>query len=111
MLKDVMAKLDDLYERTGLDWVLTVHHVLTEPTCPTVAINPEGLQCARYRIDCDSIEQGIAEAVERVHREVVLGQVIEPLAPFTSPDDAKLSRWLETWRRGEKIDWDSEDST
>jgi hypothetical protein len=39
---------------------------------------------------------------------VVLGQVIEPMAPFTNPDDVKLSRWLEQWRRGETIDWDAE---
>ncbi len=103
-----MAKLDDLYERTGTDWVLTVRHILTEPTVPTVIITPEGLDCARYRIDCDSIEQGIAEAVERVHREVVLGQIIEPMAPYTNKDDVRLAGWLETWRRGEKVDWEGD---
>lgn len=98
MLKEIMAKLDGLYTKTGMDWRLEVHHDLTEPTCPTVVINPEGLECTRYRIDCDSIEQGIAEAVERVYQEVILGQIIEPMAPFTNSDDGALEVLLVQWR-------------
>lgn len=103
MLAEVMAKLSDLYTRTEMDWVLEVHHCLTEPTCPTVVISPEGLQANRYRIDCDSIEDGIAEAVERVHREIIQGEAVEMMCPFSNPDDVKLGRWITKWQRGEKL--------
>lgn len=103
MLKDILARLDDLYTRTEMDWHIEIDYCLTEPTCPTVVINPEGLAAARYRVDCSSIEEGVAEAVERVHREIIQGQVITPMAPYSNPDDAKLSRWIEKWHRGEKL--------
>jgi hypothetical protein len=108
VLKDHLKKLNDLYRRTQTDWVLTVHVILTEPVCPTVIIAPEGCNAARYRVDNDSIEQGIAEAVERVHREIILGETVEPSAPYTNPDDEKLARWIATWQRGEQVDWDGE---
>lgn len=101
-LKATMSKLDKLFSKTRMDWTLSVHHCLTEPTCPTVVIEPEDMHTARYRIDADSIEQGIAEAVERVYREVMLGQIIEPLAPFTNPNDKCLESLLAAWARGEK---------
>lgn len=28
---------------------------------------------------------------------------IDPCAPFTNPDDKLFERWLEKWKRGEKL--------
>ena len=86
-IKDQLAKLDGLYSLTDREWVLEIHHCLTEPTCPTVVIRPEDLQIARYRVDTSSIEDGISRAVELVYREVVLGQEVGHGAPFTNADD------------------------
>lgn len=82
-----LKKLSRLYELTGADWDLEINHSLTEPTCPTVVIRKEGSNSTRYRVDCDSIEEGIRTAVDLVYREVVLGEKISPLCPFTNPDD------------------------
>ena len=91
-----------------MDWVLTVSRILTEPVCPIVIIAPEGSNATRYRVDCDTIEQGISEATERVYREIILGQSIKPIAPFTNPDDAELESWIAVWRRGERVNRDGE---
>lgn len=107
-IKDHLAKLDELYQRTQIDWTLTIHSILTEPVCPVVVIVPEGLNATRYAVSCLSIEDGVAECVERVHREIILGEVIEPMAPFSNRDDIKLARWVEIWRRGEQVDWAAE---
>lgn len=86
-LKDELKKLDGLYEKTGKDWELVAHITLTEPTCPTVIIRPEGSSMVRYRVDRDTLEEGIRAAVDLVHREVILGQRIESECPYTNPDD------------------------
>lgn len=86
-IKDDIDRLGDLYRVTGDDWVLMVHHILTEPTCPTVIIRREGSNALRYRYDRDTIEDGIRAASEAVYREVVLGQTVESESPITNSDD------------------------
>lgn len=93
-LKKTLAKLDDLYGATGVDWDLTIHHSLTEPTCPSVAINPEGMNLNRFRVDADSIEEGIETAVQMVFEQVILGLPGQSSAPWTNSDDAKWYEWL-----------------
>lgn len=88
-IEAALQKLGALYEKTGKDWVLEVHHILTESTCPTVCIYPEGNDSTRYRFDRDTIEEGIAAAANAVYREVILGEKIEPECPFTNPGDHK----------------------
>lgn len=66
-----MAELEplaDLYELTGVDWLLEVHHVLTEPTCPTVTIRAEddSDRFPTFQAHGDTIEQGIAAVVVEV---------------------------------------------
>lgn len=103
-LKSTMDVLSDLYSRTGLDWHLTVYHELTEPTCPTVTINPDGFSSGRWRIDADTIEQGIAEAVERVRLEIFEGRTgIDPHFPLSQPDDVLLAEFVGKWQRGDKL--------
>lgn len=100
MLQDATKKLGSLYAKTGMDWDLHISHCLTEPTCPTVAIYPEGMETTRYTVWCDrdGIEKALGEVVDRVYREVIQGEVIEPTAPFTNPDDVKLEQLLAEWR-------------
>lgn len=101
-LKEAMDKLADLFYATGMDWSLTVHHSLTEPTCPTVIIQADGLDTTRYRMDCDTIEDGVKQAADRVYREVFLHEIIKPTAPFTNPNDQVLVSLLDAWSRGER---------
>ena len=84
---EALDRLSGLYEKTGQDWVLQVSHCLTEPTCPTVMIAPEGSNMTRYRVDRDTIEAGILASADLVYREMVLGETIESECPFTNPDD------------------------
>lgn len=85
-----LKKLDDLYEKTGKDWELVVHVILTEPVGKTVIIRPEGSNVVRYRTDRSTIEEGIQAAVDLVYREVILGEKIEPECPFTNEDDTSI---------------------
>lgn len=57
------------WERNRGELLLEVHHVLTEPLCPTVTLRWEtsGERIAGFA--ADSIEEGIAKAMERV-REI-----------------------------------------
>lgn len=66
--KEQVAPLRGLYKVTGYDWDLTVHHTLTEPTCPSVFIKPFAAKDDKHapageRFDCDTLEEGIAAAV------------------------------------------------
>lgn len=97
-IEDALAKLqgDDLYEKTGRDWVLEVSHCLTEPTCPTVVIRPEDHDAlCRYRVDASTIEEGIERAVDLVYREVIQGERITSPCPFTNPSDKDYEALLE----------------
>lgn len=84
-----MSRLRDLYNSTDTDWVLDVHHILTEPTCPTVTIKPELSNSVRYRYDENTILSGIMHAIEHVYQEKVLGKNVGHAALFTNPDDAE----------------------
>lgn len=86
-IKDHLEKLQGLYSKTGMDWDLTITHCLTEPTCPCATIAPEGSNATRYSVVANTIEEAIAESAERVYREIILGQKIEPSFPFSNPDD------------------------
>jgi|TARA_Y100000310_G_C20650690_1_gene799262 metal-sulfur cluster biosynthetic enzyme len=81
--------LGELYDKTGDDWTLTVHHTLTEPTCPTAVVCAEGSNAVRYRVDADTIEEAINRSVDLAHRELILGEEIKSECPFTNPDDHK----------------------
>jgi hypothetical protein len=98
-IKQTLAKLQGLYEKTNMDWEIYIRHSLTEPTCPSVVISPEGMEVARYRVDTDSIEEGIEKAVDLVYREVILGEQVSSYAPFTDPDDKRLEELLAKWRK------------
>lgn len=81
------ARLAELYKKTGDDWDLLISVSLTEPTCPCVVVQREGGNSTRYRVDRDTIEEGIAAATELAYREQILGEHITPECPFTNPDD------------------------
>lgn len=92
-IKDELAKLDGLWDKTKEDWYLRISQSLTEPYAPVVSIAPEGSDMTRYTVWRDTIEEGIAAAVDLVHREVILGEKINPEAPFTNPDDHVKQPW------------------
>jgi hypothetical protein len=60
---------NELWQRTKTDWVLTLSHDLTEPTCPTAVIRPadraEKLQY--WRADADTIDEAISRVVDLAH--------------------------------------------
>lgn len=92
---DHMGKLGNLFQETGHDWCLEVHHILTEPTCPSVCISPEGSNIARYMVHADSIEAGIEIACSRVYREVIKRERVGHSAPITNAHDKIYLEWLE----------------
>lgn len=101
---DKMEALGELYDLTGANWVLSVNHILTEPVCPTVMLYPEGWEMTRYRVDNDTIEKGIQEAVDRVYQEVVLRKEMGHAAPYTSPHDKLYETWIKARIAGSE-DW------
>lgn len=93
-LRSQTKVLSDLYSLTGEDWEIEIHHCLTEPTCPSVFIRPEGWSLCRYRFDCSTIEEGVRRAVERVKTEVIDRKVVGHEFPVSNSDDSKFERWL-----------------
>lgn len=93
-LRDIFSDLDGLYTATGTDWVFHLSHILTEPVCPTAVITPEGWQIARYRVDCNTIEESTAKVVALVRREIIERKVVGSYAPYTNPDDDVFAKWL-----------------
>lgn len=93
-IKDLCDPLGDLYGETGEDWSMSIGYCLTEPLCPTVEICPEGWDIARYRVYCETVEEGVQRAVAHVRREIIDRVVIGQSAPFTNSDDADFEKWL-----------------
>lgn len=93
-LLEICDELSDLFAATGRDWELNLHHTLTEPTCPTAVITPEGWDIARYRCDFDSIDESIRKAVDLVKAEVLGRRVEGSYSPVSDPDDDAYLKWL-----------------
>jgi len=87
LVEDKLKPLSGLYSKGWGDWVIEIHHILTEPTCPTATIRPENSNAARYSVHRDTVVEAIAAAADLVYREQVLGQPITPESPITNPDD------------------------
>lgn len=87
LIEDEVRSLGDLWDRTNEDWVLEVHHVLTEPVCPTVVIRPEGSNALRFAVHADTIAEGIVRSVALVRKDVLLGEPIVSESPIDNPDD------------------------
>lgn len=87
--RTISDKLAKLYDITKDDWTLSISVSLTEPTCPVASIAPDGSNMTRYTYWGDTIEDAVNKAVEAVYQEVILGNRVEPEAPFTNPDDHK----------------------
>ena len=80
--QEILKKLAELYKITGEDWNLTISVSLTEPTPPMASITPESRKnSTRYTAWGDSIEDAVNQAIDAVHREVILGERIQPSAP------------------------------
>lgn len=93
-LNKIADNLGDLYAATGTDWVLRISHILTEPVCPTAIITPEGWHIARYRVDCETLEESLTKVVALVEREIIERKVVGSYAPYTNPDDDVFAKWL-----------------
>lgn len=71
-IEKVMENLGkDLWKATKEDWVLEVHHVLTEPVYPTVYLYKESEPDEKIRVDEETIGKAIKEA-DRIARETIL---------------------------------------
>jgi hypothetical protein len=93
-LDRILKPLEILFSETGVNWVLELHHILTEPTCPTAIITPERWEISRYRFDCDNIEESLRTCVALVVKEVIKREVVGHGPPYTTPDDAAYEKWL-----------------
>lgn len=82
--------LSELYDKTGEDWVLSVSVILTEPTCPTAIVRPEGKNNLRWSAHAGTIEEAINTAVDLAYREMILGEIIQPETPITNSDDVRF---------------------
>lgn len=59
------------YKRENGDLILTVHHILTEPTCPTVSLQWENTGERIFRADCDTLDEGVNAALAWARENVL----------------------------------------
>lgn len=91
MTKDDASKLSkiggELWRRSQRDWILSVDHSLTEPTCPTAMISCEDkdAKLPYWRSDQDTIEAAISTVISIAHRELFDGGERDTGAPWTEP--------------------------
>lgn len=117
-ISDHLKKLKDLYVITEEDWVMEIGISLTEPLAPTISIAPEDSNILRYVTWCnsdDDLEAAIVKAIDKVYREIILGEPIEVESSISNPDDrrwrAKLKRYAkrrEALRLGKHPDDDEQ---
>lgn len=95
-LSKTLEPLRALYDKTGVDWSIEVHHCLTEPTCPTVIIRPEGLRRIYWRFDAETIEEAIQDAAAFTIARVLQGEATTPSAPFSLLGDGLVGDQIVT---------------
>ena len=93
-IDEALKPLRDLYRITGEDWNLRVHISVTEPTCPTAIIYPDGWALSRYRCDGDTIETAIIGAASMVFNEIVLRQQATLVEGYSEGDDELYAEWV-----------------
>lgn len=94
MLNEICEPLGGLYSLTGYDWHLDINYCLTEPTCPTAFITPEGWNIARYRVDADTIEDSLKRVVALVVAEIIERKIVGGNGCYTNSHDGVFEKWL-----------------
>lgn len=74
--EEAMHRLGELYSKTGKDWVITMHHILTEPVCPTVNIHPEDYPINKYAVHANTVDEAIIASCELAYKDVILGESV-----------------------------------
>jgi hypothetical protein len=69
------------------EWILEVHHTLTEPVCASANIRYEKLQTTRYSAFGETVAEAILKACEMCIIEQLDHKPIDPVSPITNPDD------------------------
>lgn len=94
---EMLDALGALYTPEYGDWVLTVHHILTEPTCPSASIAPEdwyernGPEFGGFQAMADTIEGAVAAAVLSAYSVLIQRLPFRPGVPWTNfADDESL---------------------
>lgn len=93
---ELLTVLGSLYTREVGDWELTLHHTLTEPTCPGATVkpeNPHGSTFSGFMAMGDTIEEAIHGALLQAYEVLILRKGFEPGVPWTNRgDDVELQK-------------------
>lgn len=75
-----------LWDRTKTDWLLTLSHSLTEPTCPTAVIRCEdkSQKWQRWRYDADTVDEAINGVIDVAYAALFEGSKATGV-PWTEP--------------------------
>lgn len=94
--KQLLDALGSLYTPQIGDWELTLHHTLTEPTCPGATVKPEnkhGSSFSGFMSIGNTIDQAIDGALQQAYDVLILRKGFEPGVPWTNRgDDAELAK-------------------
>lgn len=91
--KVLMDALCQLWSLTHHDWDLTLHHCLTEPTCPSASVQPEGHdEFTLFWCSGDTIDEAIDGALFLAYSYVINGNEVPDMLPFSNPGDDRA--WL-----------------
>lgn len=93
---DLLKVLGRLYTPEIGDWELTLHHTLTEPTCPTAIVRPEyteGCKFGGFVAMGGTIDEAIDGALIQAYETLILRKGFEPGVPWTNfEDEPELER-------------------
>lgn len=93
---DLLKVLGRLYTPEIGDWELTLHHTLTEPTCPTATVRPEyteGCKFGGFVAMGGTIDEAIDGALIQAYETLILRKGFEPGVPWTNfEDEPELER-------------------
>lgn len=96
--EELLSALGSIYCPTIGDWEISLHHTLTEPTCPGATVKPEneyGSTFSGFVCIADTIDAAIDGALQQAYDVLILRKGFEPGVPWTNRgDDAELARIL-----------------
>ena len=75
------------WNNEGGDWILEIHHILTEPVCPTANIRQEMKHTTKYMVHADTLDEAIDQCIDLAYRGEILKEPVRGNTPWTNPDD------------------------
>lgn len=107
-LEEMKEALSHMWTPEFGELELTVHHTLTEPTCPTAIVRTDEDSGPSWRADCGTIEEAIFQAIAATYITLVLKKPKPLTFPARNSDEDERLRKFFAALEARDLKWTEE---